>query len=475
MTNVAILIGNAEYSSLSKLDCCKADVQAMNELLEATEKYAGIYTIEDSSADETKARVRQVIQERSPTDELFFYFSGHGYQHESDFYLCATDFDSRRPNATGVSTDELHALLRLADADLVVKVIDACNSGTPLVKGESSFQLHDKQGFKNIIQISSCREDQFSAPGEPLSLFTEKFRTAALRKTEGAVYYTDIVNSLRDEFIQNDDQTPFFVFQVTGRESFVDSAHRLDALRDQVTADVSVAAETESEEEESSVPSRSLQELLAFAEEKSATPETIEAFTTSFFDTLRNKVKTDEFSEFFEIDVAEHSDFEEPTTDGFITRVMSREDRMDEFVTASVKRERSRNPLSMMGTSMWLGLFGDDERYREVYDLRLNCEMKKAQVRFAMTPKFNSLRKVVLVVTCAPSLHRCYIFEMGTQHKLSDFQKYESEGDEAIRRWYKMGWTDDTAGVASKIASRLHEIVKQQLEAIQERLSEADK
>ena len=475
MTNVAILIGNAEYSSLRTLDCCKADVQAMKELLEATEKYAGIYTVEDSTADVIKAKVRLVIQEIAPTDELFLYFSGHGYQHESDFYLCATDFEPRTPNATGISTDELHALLRLADANLVVKVIDACNSGTLLVKGESSFQFHDKQGFKNIIQISSCREDQNSATGEPLSLFTEKFRTASLRKTEGAVYYTDIVNSLRDSFIQNDEQTPFFVFQVTGRESFVDDAHRLDALRDQVTADVPAAAETAPAEEESSAPPRSLQELLAIAEEKSATREIIEAFTTSFFDTLKRKVLTDEFSEFFEIDVVEHSNFEESTTGGFITRVMSREDRMDEFVTASVKRERSRNPLSMMGTSMWLGLFGDDERYREVYDLRLNCEMKKAQVRFAMTPKFNSLRKVVLVVTCAPSLHRCYIFEMGTQHKLSDFQTFEGEGDEAIRRWYKLEWTDDTAGVASKISSRAHEVVRQQLEAIQKRLSEGDK
>ncbi len=475
MTNVAILIGNADYSSLPKLNCCKADVKAMKELLETSGKYAGIYTVEDCTADEIKAKVRQVIQEASPREELFFYFSGHGYQHESDFYLCATDFNSRKPNATGLSTDELHALLRLADADLVVKVIDACNSGTPLVKSESPFQLHDKRGFKNIIQISSCREDQYSVTGEPLSLFTEKFITAVLRKTEGAVYYTDIASSLRDEFIQNDDQTPFFVFQVTGREAFVDDAHRLDALRDQITDDVAVAAETEPEEDEPSAPQRSLKELLAIAEEKSATPEIIDSFTNSFFDTLANKILTDEFSEFFEIDVAQHSDFEEPTTDVFITRVMSREDRMDEFVTASMKRERARNPLSMMGTSLWLGVFGDDERYREVYDLRLNCEMRKAQVRFTMMPKFNTLRKVVLVVTCAPSLHRCYIFEMGTRHKLSDFQKYESEGDEAVRRWYKLEWTDDTDGVVNKISSRLHEIVRQELEAIQDRLSEGGK
>ena len=130
------------------------------------------------------------------TKELFVYFTGHGFQHERDFYLCASDFDAKRPNATGLSTDELHALLRLAKADLVVKVIDACNSGILLVKDEATFQSHEKQGFKNLIQISSCRENQYSLTGESLSVFTEQFRGAALRKHEGTVYYTDIVNSL---------------------------------------------------------------------------------------------------------------------------------------------------------------------------------------------------------------------------------------------------------------------------------------
>jgi hypothetical protein len=47
-------------------------------------------------------------------------------------------------------------------------------------------------------------------------------------KTEGVVFYTDIINTLRDEFIDNNLQTPFFVSQHTGREQFVDDAKRLD-------------------------------------------------------------------------------------------------------------------------------------------------------------------------------------------------------------------------------------------------------
>ena len=410
MANAAILIGNSHYSSLRPLACCQADLHAMKMLLEATEKYSDICVIEDADADSIKSRIREAIQESASTDELFFYFSGHGYQHETDFYLCATDFDVSEPNATGISTDELHALLRLANADLVVKVIDACNSGTLLVKAESPFQSHQKQGFNNLIQISSCRENQNSLTGEPLSAFTEKFRDAALRKHEGVVYYFDIVNSLKDAFIKNDEQTPFFVFQVTGRESFVEDARCLDSLRNCLSVAARPSIEDESRHQEPSPSPRSLQVLLETAEQKVATPEIIDSFVNKFFDALIKKVSTDEFAKCFDLKIIEHSDFDELTTRAFIIRILSRQDRLDEFVTASIKKERTRNPLSMMGTSVLLGVFGDDQRYREVYDLELNCKMKRVQVMFAFMPKYYSLKKLVMVVSCAPSLHHCYVF-----------------------------------------------------------------
>ena len=166
MTSVAILIGNSEYSSLQSLECCRADLSAMKELLEATEKYSEIFVADNLASDVMKTKVREKIQSITSTNELFFYFSGHGYQHESDFYLCATDFNDKRPNETGLSTDELHSLLRLANAELVVKVIDACNSGTLLLKAEPPHQFSKKHEFKNLIQISSCRDNQNSLAGE---------------------------------------------------------------------------------------------------------------------------------------------------------------------------------------------------------------------------------------------------------------------------------------------------------------------
>jgi uncharacterized caspase-like protein len=136
MPNVAILIGNSNYDSLEKLACCHCDLLAINQLLEATGKYEYITIIEDSPAADLKKRLRESIEKLNKPDELFFYFTGHGYMHDSELFHCSINFDSERPNQTGLSTEELHIILRLAEANLVVKVIDSCHSGTSLIKSE---------------------------------------------------------------------------------------------------------------------------------------------------------------------------------------------------------------------------------------------------------------------------------------------------------------------------------------------------
>ena len=184
MTNTAILVGNSQYQYLRALSCCHDDLMAMRELLEATAKYSEIEVIEDTEADELKSKMRAVITKNQSLGELFFYFTGHGWIGAEEFYYCATNFDSKRPNVTGLSTDELHTLLRQANADVVVKVIDACNSGTLLIKKDGDFLQQENHVFKNLIQISSCLESQNALTGKPLSIFTEKFRERSVRAKE---------------------------------------------------------------------------------------------------------------------------------------------------------------------------------------------------------------------------------------------------------------------------------------------------
>lgn len=469
MANAAILVGNSQYRHLNELACCRDDVSAMKELLEATEKYASIVVVENVDADELKSSMRAAIDGLANTDELLFYFTGHGHQQEDEFYYCATTFDSKRPNETGLSTSELHTLLRLAGANLVVKVVDACNSGTLLVKANSGI-IQERHGFRNLIQISSCLDTQNSLTGEPLSVFTERFQAAALRKHEGEVYYTDIIYTLRDEFLQHDSQTPFFVAQGTGRELFVDNAKRLDILRAKLTA-AATSPPSPTEQGQQHIPvTLTLRDLLQRAELKMATPDQIASFVGTFFDSLIAKVSACEFSEFFDLDVLEHSASREPTARTFIIRVLEQESRPDNFVTASITRKYKRNPLAPLALRL-AQMWDDQQEFSEAYDLDLNCAMERVQLRITLTPKYHSLRRLVLVVTCAPSLENCYVFEVCTQHRLMDFGTYDVQGGEVVRRWYKFEWQESTHGVVEKITTKLGEVVREQLEATEARLA----
>ena len=472
MTNVAILVGNTEYQSLGKLSCCHDDLMAMKELLDATKRFSKIELIENFEADALKSQLRTIVGINSPIEELFFYFSGHGCLHEDEFYYCATNFNQERPNDTGISNSELHTLLRLADSELVIKVIDACNSGTLLVKSDGEFTPLQKQHqFKNLIQISSSLQSQNSLSGETLSVFTEKFRSSALRKNKGVVYYVDIISSLKDEFLSNNDQTPFFVSQGTGREEFVHDASLMDALRKKLAVETNSSAQSEDGNVQTQPTTPNLQSLLSSAEENIATPEKITSFVDTFLNNLIETLSGVEFTDYFDVETTEHSDFVEPTAKAFIIRVLIREQRSDEFVTATIKKKKiQNNPLHILGMSTFLSTFAGDEEYREVYNLQLNCDMKRAQISIAFTPKYRSLSQLVLVVTCVPSLESCYVFEIVSQHKLKDFGEFQTKGKEVVRRWYKFKWTETTDGVVAKIKSKLDEIVREHLKQTERRL-----
>jgi hypothetical protein len=218
LNNLAIIVGNSKFDKLPELECCLADIEAMKQLLEATQKYQEIVLIANLTAVDLKTALRSAVEKVASPKELFFYFTGHGHQNDSEFFYCATDFDDKIPNQTGISQEELHTLLKLASAELIVKVVDACNSGALLVKSSYLRSYQNKEGIRNLIQISSCLENQTSLTGEPLSQFTQSFIVSALKKLSGKVFYTDLIGVLRDAYQEDDDHTPFFVSQVTGRE-----------------------------------------------------------------------------------------------------------------------------------------------------------------------------------------------------------------------------------------------------------------
>ena len=132
----------------------------------------------------------------------------------------------------------------------------------------------------------------------------------------------DIVNVLRDEYLKNDEQTPFFVTQGTGRDQFVSDARRLDSLRSRVNAHTAQSQQSEGEDEQGPEVLPSLQELLKVSEENAASPQVIEGFVSGLLDGLIEDISGEDFSNFFDLNIQEHADFSEVTTEAFIVRVL---------------------------------------------------------------------------------------------------------------------------------------------------------
>jgi len=310
-----------------------------------------------------------------------------------------------------------------------------------------------------------------------LSRFTSAFIEASLRRSDGPVYYTDIANTLRDGFLGDDDQTPFFVNQGSGRELLVDDSAKLAAVKLSLREKWSVGVTAETSDindvaNEVVVSSPSTKDLLVAAEKRMGTPEQANALIGALFDEIIAKFKTAEVAEFFTIDIAEHKDFREQTAEEFMIRVLAREPRPDRLVTAEV--ERTKKKRSPWETSLDL-MMAVNPDWVESFNLSLNCRLDRAQLRLTLQPSYRTLKQLKLVVSCAPSLEHCYVFEVATQHPRTDWESFDIEGKELVRRWYKLEWSSEIGWLATKICDGLSAAITGHIEETAKRISHEQK
>lgn len=475
MKTIAILVGVAQYAAQPQLTCCAEDVKAVRALIEATARFDEIHEIMDPTAETLKERIRAALNvDGVACRELFFYFSGHGYEADGIFYFCASDFTARQPNVTGLSGADLHDLLRSASPGIVATVIDACHSGSPLIKRHGTFHPVPKGEFSNFIQIASCLRSQMSSTGDPLSDFTESFCLAAIGKEAGPVYYTDINAALRDRYIDDEERTPHFVTQVSGREMFVADTRSLDPFRERFEnvwrSKITLSPDAEDHDDETETPlvevapvevessPQTLASILAAKESQIAKPDEVKAFVDALLDQLIARVGEVDLADVFDLEITESADFDDHTPVAFMTKTLSKEQRPDEFVTATVKRDRKKR--SALDFSLALtGLYNDSD-WVENFDLSLNMRLSRAQVLITLVPRFTAMQKFTLVLTCAPSLERCYIFVSCTRLARTDWDRFAYEGPEVIRRWFRAEWTKSGAWIVDDVVERLQDAVQ---------------
>lgn len=237
--NLAIIIGISEYYTQNNLSACKNDALIMNKLLTESKKYEEILFIDNNTtAQSIKTQIIDFIEKYKNQDsieELFFYFSGHGWFGENEFHYICSDFDMDRVNSTALKNSELDDIIRVLKAKLAIKVVDACNSGTRYVKGEIDKDVLKnkmKEGYNNCYFMFSCQQEQVSRATNKISYFTESLIKSIISFSGNQIRYRDVMDYISDEFKEKDiEQQPFYVMQATNMEYFLNNN---DELKDKI-------------------------------------------------------------------------------------------------------------------------------------------------------------------------------------------------------------------------------------------------
>ncbi len=222
--NLAVIISVSEYQYASALPGCKLDAQHMQHMLQLTGRFDDILVLDQSPrTPDMRTHLNDWVKRNKGqlVDEVFWYFTGHGIYY-GDARFCGRDYSPQLLEATSLSNQEVDDLLRLLQPRVVVKVIDACQSGAPYIKGHPPAfrRALEHSRLESFISMCSCTREQSSYAHLFGSDFTLTWLEAVLQRRSGVVSYRQIEQHLIQQFQHQVAQTPFFVKQGTGHEMF---------------------------------------------------------------------------------------------------------------------------------------------------------------------------------------------------------------------------------------------------------------
>lgn len=244
---IAILIGISKYHNFNdNLPVTKIDLTLMKNLIKSSGKYDKILCISNSTnADDIREQLLtlQNLKNRN-IKEVFFYYTGHGSFDGNDFYYICSD-SNFEDEKTFLKNSEIDNFLKGLNPEVVVKVIDACNSGVLYVKGDmdkqSTLQEYfekSKGEFQNCYFFCSSRSDQFSGY-DSISYFTKSFLRAISLITDNEIKYVDIISFIEND-MKNPDQTPIFLLQGTGGHIFCKINRKVEDLLSSINESLSI-------------------------------------------------------------------------------------------------------------------------------------------------------------------------------------------------------------------------------------------
>lgn len=303
---IAILLGVSKYDNISDLAGCEHDITAVHSMLQAGKSYDLIECIDQNATGlETKKHLTSLFSklENEPVEELFFYFTGHGLYHQDDFYYLLSDFDDGKKRQTSLQNSEIDNLIRTIKPELVIKVIDACQSGVSYIKGEDkrleTYYKATTSGFKKCYFFHSSMTNQYSYQNKDLSDFTKSFIESVFRCEKQEIRYKDIIDYISDYFEDVTQQTPFFVTQAAFTEHFITCSalvkSSISRFLPLFEKEQSPSKEPSTKEEES------LLEKVRKDAEQYATEEEVKQLLNSIKEKIQSKDLSTELSDLYDV------------------------------------------------------------------------------------------------------------------------------------------------------------------------------
>ena len=146
----ALLIGNATYQALPKLNGPPIDVAELHKALLDPE--TGLHgegqlvgPLVDLTTDQMRREIAGFFGSGRHGEQLLFYFSGHGTpSDEQDLWLCGTNTITGRDDqliATALEAATIEKLMRDSGAEAKIIILDCCHSGG-FFKGDGDLPYH---------------------------------------------------------------------------------------------------------------------------------------------------------------------------------------------------------------------------------------------------------------------------------------------------------------------------------------------
>ena len=133
---VALLIANAKYEDMARLEKPYDDVKLIeNSLLTLGFKKENIKTLRDIDQRDMKRAFKDFGTQSENAEIAFFYYSGHGLQHQGSNYLVPVQAQISKDSDIDIeSVSAQNLLAQLEKAKLSVLVLDACRDNPWLRK-----------------------------------------------------------------------------------------------------------------------------------------------------------------------------------------------------------------------------------------------------------------------------------------------------------------------------------------------------